>query len=82
MKTRIVLTWVDYAQFEQACQVLVAAGIPFERHGHHAYASIEDPGCLSTSERLELRVLDADFERARSLLRDTVGRGVVERPRP
>ena len=80
MKTRTVLTWIDYAQFEQACKVLETAGIPFERHGRHAFASIEDPGCLSTTERLELRVLDADFERARSLLRDTVGRGVVERP--
>lgn len=80
MTTRTVLTWIDYVQFEAACQVLGAAGIPFERHGRHAFASIEDPGCLSTTERLELRVRDADFERARSLLRDTVGRGVVDLP--
>jgi hypothetical protein len=78
MKTRTVLTWLDYAQFEQACQVLEAAGIPFERHGRHAFASVEDPGCWSTTEGLELRVLEGDAERARRLLRETVGRGVVD----
>jgi hypothetical protein len=80
MKTRTVLTWIDYVQFELACQVLERSGIPFERHGHHAFASIEDPGCSSTTERLELRVLETDLERARTLLAETVGRGVVERP--
>ena len=80
MRTRTVLSWIDYAQFEQACQALESAGIPFERHGRHAFASVEDPGCLSTTERLELRVLDADLERARSLLLETVGRGVLDRP--
>jgi hypothetical protein len=79
MRTRTALTWIDFAQFEQACGVLEEAGIPFERHGRHAFASIEDPACFSTTERLELRVLERDLERARGLLRDTVGRGVVER---
>ena len=76
MKTRTVLTWIDYAQFEMACQVLAEAGIPFDRHGP-SINSLEDPASAFSINRLELRVRAEDFEPARLLLEDTVGRGVA-----
>lgn len=80
MRTRTVLTWLEYAQFEQARQVLSEAGIPFERHGRHVHSSTEEPFNAFPTDAVELRVLEADLERARSLLSETVGRGVVGRP--
>jgi len=80
METRTVLTWVDYLQFEAACQVLEAAGIPFERHGRHVNTSVDEPFNVFPTDPLELRVLERDFDRAHSLLLETVGRGVVQRP--
>ena len=78
MQTRTVLTWIDYPQFEMACQVLEQAGIPFERQGR-TINSVEDPACAFSINQLELRVRVEEFERARQLLEDTVGRGVAPR---
>ena len=78
MQTRTVLTWIDYAQFEMACQVLEEEGIPFERHGR-AINSVEDPASAFSINRLAVRVRAEDFERARLLLEETVGRGVAPR---
>jgi hypothetical protein len=76
MQTRTVLNWVDYAQFEMACQVLEQAAIPFERHGR-TINSVDDPASAFVINQLHLRVRSEDFERARRLLEDTVGRGVA-----
>lgn len=78
MHTRTVLTWIDYAQFEMACQVLEEAAIPFERCGR-TINSLEDPASAFSVNQLELRVRSEDFELARRLLEDTVGRGVAPR---
>ena len=77
MRTRTVLVWTDLPQFEMACQVLEEAGLPFERHGR-GIDSLDDPGCALPTNLLELRVPEQDFERARCLLVETVGRGVVK----
>ena len=70
-----VLAWEDYAQFEMGMSALAEAGIPYVLHGvHHDLLSFSYgmPGDAPT-----LRVLRADFERARDLLARAVGRGVA-----
>jgi len=78
MQTCTVLTWIDYLQFEMACQVLKEAAIPFEGYGR-TINSLEDPASAFSVNQLELRVRSEDFERAQRLLEDTVGRGVAPR---
>lgn len=76
LRLRTVLTWVDVIQFDMARQVLEEAGIPFDTRGR-TLASTYDPSCVFVANQLSLQVLEADFDRARSLLEDTVGKGVV-----
>ena len=70
------MEWRDVFQFEMACQVLDEAGIPYERVSHGGNW-VEDPACGSVTAPVYLRVRDTDFELARTLLAQTVGRGVV-----
>lgn len=72
-----VLRWVDALQFAMAEQVLQEAGIPCVQHGR-TINSLEDPASVFVINALELRVREQDFEQARELLNQTVGRGVVE----
>jgi hypothetical protein len=77
LKLRAVLHWIDPVQFAMGEQVLQAAGIPCDQHGR-TINSAEDPASVFVINRLSLRVREQDFERACELLRETVGRGVVE----
>ncbi len=77
LKLRTVLNWIDAVQFSMAGQVLQEAGIPCDQHGR-TINSAEDPSAMFVINRLSLQVRVQDFERARELLRETIGRGVVE----
>ena len=77
LRLKTVLRWVDALQFAMAEQVLQEAGIPCVQHGR-TINSLEDPASVFVINALELRVREQDFEQARELLNQTVGRGVVE----
>jgi hypothetical protein len=77
LKLKTVLHWIDAVQFAMGEQVLQAAGIPCDQHGR-TINSAEDPSAMFVINRLALQVREQDFERARDLLRETIGRGVVE----
>lgn len=76
---RTALTWIDSIQFEMARQVLEEEGIPFDVHGN-LLNSTYDPIGTSYADGPVLRVRAEDLDRARQLLRQTVGRGVAEDP--
>ena len=78
---REVLEWIDPVQFAMGEQVLQEAGIPSDQHGR-TINSLEDPASVFMINRIRLRVRAEDLERARDLLRQTVGRGVIEDPQP
>ena len=80
MQLRTVLTWVDMLQFEMAKQVLEAEGIPFDTYGWNIN-SLDDPTSVFVANHPSLRVREDHFEKARALLDQTVGRGVVESER-
>jgi len=80
MQLRTVLTWVDMLQFDMAKQVLEAEGIPFDVFGWNIN-SLDDLASAFVSNHPSLRVREEDFERARALLDQTVGRGAVESER-
>ena len=77
LRLRTVLTWLDPVQFGMACQVLEEAGIPFDTHGR-TINSVDDPSGAFVINQLAMQVREEDFERARSLLAETVARGVAE----
>jgi hypothetical protein len=74
---RPVLHWLDAAQFSMGEQVLREADIPCESHGT-ALNDFGDPFSATALDLRLLRVRAEDLERARELLRETVGRGVID----
>lgn len=74
---RTVLTWVDMLQFDMAKQVLEAEGIPFDVYGWNVN-SLDDLSSAFVANHPSLRVREEQFEQARAILEQTVGRGVVK----